>query len=321
MSKFYFRDTVNQALKLLNTPTSLSQPLEVTDFKPILFLANRGVIGLVQVKWASGIKGTGLNLVHIAPTELARKIISSFNNWLNYLKPLALTMPQLRHYAFGKDITPLLFSYPKDHPSQNTVFRAKSFASCLQEKPPFLAAIQDEIDKLLKSFDLWHLNNWHNPTTASYDDFFKDISISYDAPIPYASKITFDLDGVPPLPSPIWFVKELISKQNNTVTTFIDFIHGSLTSDRVFTTTPPVVFDWSFAQEKMPIWIDLARLELDILLHLLPPTNDSIWNYEWASLVAALRRIPVDAKSSKGRFAPSALEIISPIRQMIYEKK
>ncbi len=100
-------------------------------------------------------------------------------------------------------------------------------------------------------------------------------------------------------------------------------INGHLTLDNLLIPSigSPIILDWSSFLNDGPLWVDYAKLELDLLLHLVPTNDPQIWKYEWPSLSRALRHLPLEPFEAVGRLTPSALAIIAPIRSLVEKQK
>ena len=318
--RFQLAPGVVAALQAISDRPLNPCPRQATYLRTFIRLPGEGVIGLVQAEWPPGLRGTGFNLVHVAPTVIAKTLIS-VHNILQRDESIRAHMPNLRCYADAGDMTALVFIWPESHPDADQIFHSELLSEALQLGKVNLPKLQDCLDAILMMLTRWAHHTQPKTTACSAASILDQLRPFENPPVPpRAAMLTFDLDDIPSLPNPLSLVNDPTPLKRVTVHTQLGNVHGALTADRILSASTPLIVDWSMSRKNTPIWLDYARLELDLLLRLVSPVDADIWAYEWPSLTKALRKLPLEPDNATGRLVPSALKVVAPIREVVNEQ-
>ena len=314
-----FPSKIAKELNLISKKDLLPIPDEIAYIKTIFQSSINELMGLVQVKWPSGIVGTGINLIQLVDSKLSQKIIQNYET-LNLIPLYKNYVPRLRFDVTIGKTTILLFTWPETHSGGYQSFASKRLSEILSDSPFNLQSIKGEVSKILDMYSVWTRIHHSSLKNISLESVFHSCLEITNPPVsPNSVQLDYGLNGIDPLPNPIAIIQKHRLFMKEKISCHTGFIHGNFTSDRIFVSSPPITCDWSSFQNNMPVWIDLARFELDLLQKLLPH-EENIWKYEWSSIVPALKKRYISPNSAKGRLSPSALEIIEPIRRLVSDK-
>lgn len=295
-------------------------PVTATYLRTLVQLPDDGLIGVIQAEWERGLTGTGLNLVQVVPKPVANQLAAIYNH-LQLIDAVRAYIPELRCRTDSEEMTVLLYVWPRSHPDAGRALGSGALSDTLLVSNVSLARLQQGLGAVLTMLGEWRRNTRARSSTLSVSSFFEQVRPMSNPPVPpHAAKINFGLDRIIALPNPLSILDNLASFREVFLNTEVGYINGSLAADRLLTATNPIVLDWSLSSKDFPVWLDYARLELDLLLRLIPPSDLDTWLNEWPSLAVSLRKLTLDPSTANGRLVPSGLATVKSIRDSFMQQ-
>jgi hypothetical protein len=237
---------------------------------------------------------------------------------LQRLAPVAMYLPELRAQSQTGEPIATLFTLPRQHNDAALTVQPQTLADYAKRDYVSLPKLRRNLVSILRMLNAWSglvRRNDHFGTNVALSKWLPNIT---NPPVlPNATLLAFDLEDIPVLPNPLLLIDSKSPTRNWTIEPVLHLGHGALTADRVIVTDAPVVLDWSTAHYTPFPFLDHLRLELDLLLRLVPPSDAQIWRREWPALAKAFRSLALVSDEVDGQLAPLALAAVSPIRETI----
>lgn len=282
----------------------------INDDNDLLFLSNI----IWHPKYS---RRSNLSFVLQTSNELIEKIIEDYDNNI-YINSIASYRPAIikpSAYANRKnDMTTLVFSPPQNQLYPELI-NARLLSEYLSIAETRIDIFTEELVKLLEGITKLKEENTKRSSTLRLKDLINFVPNFLDNLKYYPTPISTEmLDyGFYKQPSTINAAKLIINSKDD-FEALLGFTNNQIGLNRIITTTPPIILNWDKTLNLAPITIEYAKLELEILIKLIPPTNQKLWYGEWPAIINELINFDLETKKIPGRLAPSVLDIIRIIR-------
>jgi len=281
---------------------------------------------LVDVTTSSRNESQGLHIIKIRDTQEGNIDHSSVHKKLTRFD---IGVPELIASARINSRTALMYKLPSNYHQhvQPLSLLVGSDAPNVISASEHIANIVETLRKINPPDDI---AKEHLPSTI-YDAMLRCIGLSEFAQSSLATvldSISINLrqsdsimfEGVRSrLPNPISFARSSELWNGTQIVYLSGCIHGDLHVDNIIcdrNNKSSVIIDWGAYKDDGIFLADWAFLELDILLHYIPPTDKDDWR-EWTYITEFLSSAISPEGEPTGRLAPMAWRLIKSIREGI----